>query len=81
MPVDEELRGQPSLEIVLEIAGQFELGRQPGFAAATEQTSTVVQPCSTYKPSWGVPQAATRCTHRGPKPHQLIAIKLTSESG
>ena len=42
------LHWQLSLELVLEIAGQFGLERQPGLAAATEQTSTVNQPCSTY---------------------------------
>ena len=67
LPANVRLHLQPSLELILEIASQFGPGKQPKFAAASEQSSTVVQPCSMLQPNGGYQKAVTGSTHtQGP---------------
>ena len=72
---------QPSLDQGLKIAGQSGLGKQPGFAIATQQSVAVDQPCSMLQTSWGVPQAATESTHRGPNHANQFQFNWHSKEG
>ena len=64
LPVNVKPHCQLSLEIVLKIAGQLGLGKQPKFAAATEQSSTITQPCSTYNQVGGYQKQPLKHTQK-----------------
>ena len=81
LPVAVMLHWQLSLELALKIAGQFGLERQPGFAAATEQTSAVVQPCSTYNQVGGYRKQPLDAHTEGPNHTNQFQLSWHLEEG